>query len=157
MRLANVTSAKTIRNERGSAVVSFVILAPVIVMVTLMAVQASIIGYVRHSVTLAASTALDEAVTLNADIDLIRNRTIRELEINNGWALSPEVEIVSNQIGRISGVVQLTENGPSQIQRRNVGEGRIEVSIRAKAFRVLPMGDFNIEVTQSKAVESPQR
>lgn len=152
-------------SQRGSGVVSFVILAPLIILVTLAAVQAGIVGHVRHSATLAATTAVNEVSALGANPTEIRNRTLAELVAHNGWILDPQVVIESDTplVPPLSqptrSVIQVTEHGLKTLTTDTAlsGANRVEVTVKAKAFRVLPFGRFTVSVTRTKTLERPQR
>lgn len=123
--------------ERGSGVVSFVVLAPMMVILTLAVVQAGICAHGRHSATLAAATALNQASAYQADIDWISQQTQAELTAASGWLEDIEIDVKQS--------------------RDHPEPAEVSVQVRAKAFKVLPWGTYQIVVQDSKVIEQPQR
>lgn len=117
--------------ERGSAVVSFVVLAPVMLFMVLGVVQVAIIGHVRHVATLAATAGVAEAAAIDGSAAAGQARAQAQLAGASGWVVNPNV-----------------------IGNRSTTEASVTVS--ASAYQILPFGDWGVVVERRQPVERPQ-
>lgn len=108
--------------------VSFVILAPALLLMVLMIVQVTIAGHVRHVLSQAAATGASEAAAWDGSAANGRQRADELLSDVSGWVLSPSVAVTRD--ARMA-----------------------TVTVGADAFKVLPFGDWHIEVQRSAPVE----
>ncbi len=114
--------------ERGASIVSFVVLAPAFVLMILVLAQVMIAGHVRHVASLAAATGVAEAATWDGSAASGHQRADAQLAGASGWVLSP--------------IVSSSRNATTAT-----------VTVEADAFRILPFGDWHIEVQRTAPVE----
>ena len=119
-------------DERGSSVVTFAILAPVIVTLILAVVQVAIVGHVRHVATLAATAGAAEAAAFDGSESAGRQRAQAQLDGASGWVENPSIAAT-----------------------RTATEASVTIS--ANAHQILPFGDWSVEVNRTQPVERPQQ
>ncbi len=114
--------------ERGSSIVSFSILAPVVIFMILGIVQVAIVGHVRHVATLAATAGVAEAAAFDGSSFDGQLLAQAQLDGASGWVEDPTVTA-----------------------SRTATEAT--VSVTANAFRILPFGNWRVEVDRTQPVE----
>ena len=121
--------------ERGS-IVAFVILAPVLIMMILGVVQVAIVGHVRHVATLAATAGVSEAAAFDGSETAGLERARAQLDQSSGWVIDPSVSA--------------TREDPT------TASATATVVVDAKAFQILPFGNWDVRVRRTQPVERPQ-
>lgn len=119
---------KRINAERGSTVVAFSILAPLVIFMILAIVQVAIVSHVRHVATLAATAGASEAAAYDGTSADGQNRAEAQLANASGWVESPAVTATRS-------TTQAT------------------VTVRADAYQILPMGNWQVQVERTQPVE----
>jgi len=123
-----LTGAQHDDSERGASVVTFVIVAPALLFMVLLLAQVMIAGHVRHLVSNAAAAGVAQSAAFDGTAADGHQHADLLLADSSGWVLSPAVE-----------------------STRSATEATVTVS--AHAFRILPFGDWSIEVQRTAPVE----
>ncbi len=118
-------------SDRGSSVVSFVILAPVLLFLVLGVAQVAIIGHVRHVATLAATAGAGEAAAFDGTASVGESRAQAQLYAASGWVLNPSVAVTRS-------------------------DTEVTATVTAEAYKILPFGSFSVAVERVAPVERPQ-
>lgn len=106
-----------------------VIVAPALLFMVLLLAQVMIAGHVRHLVSNAAAAGVAQAATYDGTAADGQQHADLLLADSSGWVLSPAVT-----------------------STRSATEATVTVT--AQAFRIVPFGDWNVEVQRSAPVEA---
>jgi len=120
------------KGERGSSVVTFAILAPVVVFMMLGIVQLAVVSHVRHVASLAASAGAAEAAAFNGTSASGEARAQAQLNQASGWVVSTTAPV---------GI-----RGPESAT----------MTINVTALKVLPFGSWQVTVQRTRPVERDQ-
>jgi|GEM_PF-4902826 len=124
----NMRPLKREERERGASVVMLVLVAPVLLFMVMLLAQVMIAGHVRHLLSNAAAAGVAQSATFDGTASDGYQHADLLLADSSGWVLSPTVE-----------------------STRSATEATVTVS--AHAFRILPFGDWSIEVQRTAPVE----
>lgn len=114
--------------ERGSTVVTFSILAPLVIFMILAIVQVAIVSHVRHVATLAATAGASEAAAFDGTSADGQNRAEAQLANSSGWVEAPTVTATRSTTAAT-------------------------VTVQADAYQILPMGNWQVRVERTQPVE----
>ena len=114
--------------ERGASAVMFVIVAPALLFMVMLLAQVMIAGHVRHLLSNAAAAGVAQSATFDGTAAEGHQHADLLLADSSGWVLSPTVE-----------------------STRSATEATVTVT--AQAFRIVPFGDWSIEVRRTAPVE----
>lgn len=114
--------------ERGTSAVMLVIVAPALLFMVMFLAQVMIAGHVRHLLSNAAAAGVAQSATFDGTAADGHQHADLLLADASGWVLSPTVE-----------------------STRSATEATVTVT--AQVFRIVPFGDWSIEVQRTAPVE----